>query len=563
LELPPSPMTDDDDFCPDLEDSASLLVRATSGFPITSVTAQLDIIGGPDPALAVRDGENGEYRIQLDIPDLGDEEEDYDARVEVIAQDSVGRTASINATFRIVYCEPPAPTRTPETELQLAWLGEPAAALTADNFYCPDIPVSVSGRFSVISNVDVDRVEGTILFDTAAEQMLELQMNVDTEYSFTISPELFTDAGAASGTITIEVEDSAGNIETLSATIQFIQCELEVLWLEKPEGSVTVDNSLCSFVPLTKSGRVSISVPSVIDEGSVFYTVSDASGGALTSSAVLTETSTPGEFSFTFDPASATISYVGDASITVTVLDMRGETYTLQAEIILSDCTLEFFWVTLPAESVAGSNATCPATPERVSGVIRSTLPEAIDTVSGIIALTTDGSVQSVTVGTLSAGRFSIEINGPDLPAINSSGIITFRATDILGAEYTLTAPVNLIDCRGALIWAVLPPTTITLDTGCRSTATLPFTVSFSAEVPTAIPPGTITAEGRNFDSGQFISYDPITDNGGGLYSFVIDGVPPMSLPGETFVVRAFAPEHRDITPFVSTTIVECTDDDD
>ncbi len=66
---------------------------------------------------------------------------------------------------------------------------------------------------------------------------------------------------------------------------------------------------------------------------------------------------------------------------------------------------------------------------------------------------------------------------------------------------------------------------------------------------------GAVTADGIN-EQGRVV-YGPITSPEPGVYAFTVDQAPP----GTSFVVRAFAPDHKQ-TPTIITRILPCDDDD-
>jgi hypothetical protein len=266
-----------------------------------------------------------------------------------------------------------------------------------------------------------------------------------------------------------------------------------------------------------------------------------------------------GRYRLTFDPAALNIAATGAGVITVKVVDQRSATHTLTANVALQDCTLRFQWTTLPDAVLAGSNATCTARRLTTTGTVQASLPDAVKTTSATITVPeASGAVFPLVVRSLGGGQYAVDINASVLPPVNSpASTITFQATDIAGGDYQLTTTIQLVDCRGNLTWVVPPPSQIALAT-CQSVPGLGYAVRFSAQVPSRVTAGAVTAESSNLTRGGAARYTA-TEVSTGVYEFAVSSLPAGTQVGDKLSIFALAPDHRE-TPVINTTVVDCPD---
>ena len=329
---------------------------------------------------------------------------------------------------------------------------------------------------------------------------------------------------------------------------------MTVSWNPAPGSLVTASNRLCPGTPESLRGVVVVSVPSVVDDVGVTGVVSGSGFSKTLTSMPLGN----GRYEIVFQPGAQGVTATGAATFEARVVDQRNKTYTLSTDITLADCTLTFRWVSLPDGTIAGSNATCPNTPKRTSGLIRASLPSAVETTQAEITVPAVGATYPLTVRSLSGGYYAVDIDASLLPPVqSSSNTVRFKATDIADGHYEVTTTVKIVDCRGALTWVNPPPAQLSL-TACDSIPSLPFDVVLSVQVPELVPQGSVTAEGRDFEVGA-VSYSPVDFVPPNQFRFTVNRVPAGTVEGHTLVVRAYAPDHRE-TPFVATLITACPD---
>jgi hypothetical protein len=325
-------------------------------------------------------------------------------------------------------------------------------------------------------------------------------------------------------------------------------------WSTQPAPSIAANNVLCSLVPSTTQGIFTVSAPTVVKDAGVTATLS----GAVNLATLPLTSLGGGRYRLTIDPADLGVTYTGPGIVTVAVTDTRNTTTNLTANVELSDCILRFRWVTLPDPVIAGSNATCQGTLVNTSGTVAASLPNAVSTVSASINIPAASATFPLAVRTLGGGQYAVDINAALLPPVNSAAnTVRFSATDIVGATYEITTAIRIADCRGDLTWVIPPPAQIA-PVNCTDVTGLGYTVRFTAEVPSRVTAGAVTAEGRNLTRGGVTNYT-VSQNANGQFEFSISSVPPGTVSGDRIVVRAFAPDHRE-TPFISTLIVDCPD---
>ena len=557
--LPPSLMASQNASCSSTPTGAQAVVRATSGFPISEVTAQITIDGRGANNLSVSAKGGNLYGFDINIPGDVAKNGNINASVQVSARDSQGRTGTISTSFTIKNCPPPPPP--PPKGLVVAWAQRLPANMTRDNFYCSTTLMESSAIARVTSDAGIDTVTASLQFSTAARAednpkpiALPVETKPNGQYAVQVS---LAQAGAAdtTGTVTLDAKDKKGVAKQLVGSFNIVNCTIVVAWRTEPAAAVAANNVLCSLVPASTQGVFIVSAPGVVQENGV--TASLKNGAANLATLPVTALGN-GQYRLVIDPGDLGVTYTGPASVAVSVVDTRNTTTNLTANIELSDCILRFRWVALPDPIVAGSNATCPGTLVNTSGTIGASIPAAVSTVSAEITIPAASATFPLAVRTLGAGQYAVDINAALLPPVNSAvNTVRFSATDIVGVTYELTTTIRLVDCRGDLTWVIPPPAEIA-SVVCTGVIGLGYTVRFQAEVPSRVTPGAVTAEGRNLTRGGVITYS-VSATANGQFEFVISGVPPGTLSGDHIVVRAFAPDHR-VTPFISTLIVDCPD---
>jgi hypothetical protein len=557
VNLPPGQMTGGS--CPDTPTSALAVVHATSSFGIAEVSASLDISGRGTIGFGVSGTGGDNFAFTVQIPGDLPTDSSFDATVRVQARDSQGRTGDLSTTFTIVGCQPPTPaaTATPQG-VSVAWVQRLPAQMVFDNFYCPNSVSSAVAIVNASSPNGVDTVDASIKFAGGPnEPKLPVETQENNRYSVTVDLENFAGLDGSSAEVKVVAKDKKEKKQELKATITIPDCTMNVSWQTVPGSTVTAQNALCFATPTSIRGVAQVSVPSVVDDSSVTASISGTGGF---NRAVPITPRGNGQYEVVFDPGALQVAYTGAATLTVRVVDQRGKVYTLTSNVDVADCVLRFNWIVLPNNPVAGSNATCPATPERTSGLIKASLPNAVANASAQIHVVASDATFALAVRSLGGGFYAVDINAGILPFVNSAGnTITFMATDTIGGSYQLTTPINLIDCRGDLTWVIPPPATLSL-TQCASVPSLGYTVRIQAQVPSFVPDGSVTAEGANFTIGGVAPYNgSVVSLGNGVFEFKIGSVPAGTDINHTLIVRALAPGHRQ-TPFIQTTIVACPD---
>ncbi|MEO8609928.1 MAG: FHA domain-containing protein [Chloroflexota bacterium] len=558
--LPPSLMASQNASCSSTPTGAQAVVSATSGFPISEVTAQITIDGRGTNNLSVGAKGGDLYGFDINIPGDVAKNGSINASVQVSARDSQGRTGTVSTSFTIKNCPPPTPP--PPKVLAVAWVQPLPASMTRDNFYCSTTAMDASVIARVTSDAGIDTVMASLQFSApvtaAADNPKPIDLPVETkpngQYAIQVGLGLAR-AGDTTGTVTLDAKDKKGVAKQLVGSFNIINCTMVVAWRAEPAPAIAANNVLCSLVPSTTLGVFTVSAPGVVRDNGVTASLKNGA----TNLATLPVTSLGnGQYRLSVDPADLGVTYTGAASVVVNVADTRNTNTNLTANIELSDCVLRFRWVALPDLVIAGSNATCPGTLVNTSGTISASLPPAVNTVSADITIPAASATFPLVVRTLGGGQYAVDINAALLPAVNSAtNTIRFSATDIAGATYELTTTIRLADCRGDLTWVVPPPAEIA-PVSCTGVIGLGYTVRFQAEVPSRVTAGVVTAEARNLTRGGAVSFTTsVTSNG--QFEFSINGVPPGTLSGDQIVVRAFALDHR-VTPFISTLIVDCPD---
>jgi hypothetical protein len=557
--LPPSVMASQNAGCPSTPKSVQAAVRATSGFSITGVTAQIAIDRRGTSNLGVSSKGGDIYSFDINIPGDVARGGNVNASVQVSAQDNQGRTGTISTSFTIRNCPPP-PTPAPRG-LAVAWVQQLPANMTRDNFYCPATSASAGAIARVTSDAGIETVTASIIFAnlTRADETppidLPVEVKANGQYSVQVDLAQLNVGNGSVGTLTLDAKDKKGVEKQLASTVSVVNCTLAVNWRTFPANRVTANNALCAAVPRSTQGTFAVSVPGVIKENGV---TASLTGGATNLGALPIAALGNGQYRVTLDLAATAITYTGAATLTVKVVDTRNATTSLTAGVELADCTLRFEWVTLPDPTVAGSNATCAGTLVTTSGTVNASLPDAVQTVSASITEPSAAATFPLTVRTLGGGQYAVDINAALLPPVNSAAnTVRFSATDIVGGTYELPTTINIIDCRGDLTWVIPPPGQLA-STACTSVIGLGYTVRFQAQVPSRVTASAVTAEGRNLTRGGVTTY-AVSTTASGQFEFSITSLPAGTVAGDQIVIRAFAPDHR-VTPFISTLIVDCPD---
>lgn len=563
ITLPPSVMASSNAGCTTTPTSANAVVRAASGFPITEVSTQLTIDGKGSSNPAVTSNGGGLYSFNFGIPGDVAKTGDINASVQVNARDNQGRTGTVSTSFTIKNCPPP-PTPAPRG-LVVAWVQQLPANMTEDNFYCPNTVANATAIARVTSDAGIDTVAASIQFVPAANardegdddtgKTLPVEPKPNGQYAVSVDLASLNAANGSRGTLTVEATDKKGLEKQLVGSFTVVNCALDVAWTTLPAASVTVNNALCSAVPRSTLGVFSISVPAVVRANGVTATLT---AGTTPLAQLPITPLAGGQYRFAIDPGTLGIAYTGPSTVTVRVVDTRNGITTLTANVQLSDCTLRFQWTNLPDTVIAGSNATCPGTLLTTTGTVQASLPDAVSLVSADITIPSAAATFPLAVRTLGGGQYAVDVNAALLTPVNSAAnTIRFSATDIIGGTYEITTSIRLADCRGDLTWVVPPPASLA-PVACVGETGLGYTVRFSAEVPSRVSSGAVTAEGRNLTRGGVTNY-AVSTNANGQFEFSISSVPAGTLAGDRIVVRAFAPDHR-VTPFISTLIVTCPD---
>jgi LysM repeat protein len=550
---PPSTMTSQNGYCPTIATNVQAVVLATSGFGIAQVSAQLDISGRGTTQLGVSSVGGDKYAFGVQIPGDLNNSGNVDAVVRVSAQDTQGRSAGLTSTFTVVHCQapPPPPSATPQA-LTVAWVQRPPAQMAFDNFYCPKTAMDTTAVVQATSASGVDTVNASL--DLGAQTTpVDLPVTAQKNHRYAVEINLGSvqSVGSTSGTVTVKAKDKANKEKQVTATFNIANCTLEVTWNTQPAGSVAANNVLCSATPQSVRGVVQISVPSVVDDSGVTASVTD--GGRFNQSLTITPLGN-GKYQVNFDPGALGVTFTGAAEIRVRVVDQRGQVYTLTSPLTLEDCTLRFNWTVQPNTPLAGSNATCATTLKRTSGTVSASLPSAVASVSADINVVAAGAIFPLGVRNLGGGLYAVDIDASLLPPTDSpSNPITFHATDIAGGTYQITTTIQIVDCRGDLTWVIPPPPQIEL---CSPIT--PVTARFQAQVPSFVPDGSATAEGRNLTRSAPVVFYPVSSVGNGQFDITINSLPAGTQVGDTLSIKGFAPDHRE-TPGLPTTVTDCS----
>lgn len=553
LGLPPSIMASDNTTCASIPTSAVFSVRVVSGFPIVEIAAVLDIDGQGSSNLPAQPLGGDQYQFNLQILSGLAVNGDISARIAVTARDSQGRSGILTTSFTITRCVAPTPTPTvTPASLTAAWIQRPPAQMVPDNFYCPDNSIMASAVLSATSSAGIDEVLASLSINGGDPINLDVQPESSGRYRFTVN---LTGLSGSSAVVNVAVKDKNGKQSQLNSTIAIPECALAVSWESVPAANVTANKTLCPAVPNTVRGIAKVSVPAAVQDNGVSAVIT---GGDNLNKNLPTMPLGSGRYEVLLTPAALQIAYIGPAEIKMQIKDKRDKQYTLASPVTIEDCTLKFTWVTLPESTIAGSNATCSAVPKRTSGLVRASLPGAVANVSGRIDVPSVGTGYGLVVRSLGNGFYAVDIDASLLPPINAGGnTVRFMAVDIANGSYELTHTISISDCRGTSSWIIPPPPQLSLTT-CESVPSLGYIVRFKVQVPGLVPPGSFTAEGRNFEVGV-VFYNPITSPAFGEFEFTIDRVPPGTVAGHTVVIRAFPPDHLE-TPFITTQIVNCPD---
>jgi len=566
--LPPGLMAADNRACPETPTSARAVVSAVSTYGIAEMAAELAIDGRETRRLTIVPESPGSANFVFDIDIPGDVAGggNVGARVRVTSRDGSGRTAEVSTTFTITRCLPPTPVPSPTPSatptprgLALSWAVAPPAAMTADNFYCPATVEEATAVVQATGDLAVTSLAAAIAFDTGGPAPLTFPLPVTEDpatrqYSIDLDAASFAGAGGADGLLTVSATDSEGNNRELTATVTLAACSLAVTWQTEPGGTLAASSALCPGTPESVQGVAVVSVPGVVEDGGVTASVSGPAGSGFAETLAVTPLG-GGAYALEFVPGMLGVTYTGPATITLDVVDTRGAAHTLTAAVTLADCTMDFTWITLPDSVVAGSNAKCPAVPVRTSGFVGASLPDAVDTVAAVIEISGYVTPFRLDVQDMDGGVYRVDIEAGELPAVTAAATVRVTLTDIAAGTHEVTTPVQIQDCRGTLTWLALPPPRINL-TACSGLPSLPFDVSFQAEIPDLVMLGAVTADGIN-ELGRVV-YGPIISPSPGVFTFTVDQAPP----GTSFVVRAFAPDHKQ-TPAIITRILPCDDDND
>ncbi len=553
--LPPSRMASDNRSCPELPGRATAAVDVGSGYGITDVTVDLEIDGRPGRRLAVNPPGPGSstYTFDIDIPNdlVGT---NIGARVRVNARDSRDRAGEISTTFSITRCLPPTPVASPTPRgVALAWVQPPPGTMAADNFYCPATPQRVAALVRTSGERPVTSVTASIAFPGGDSFDLPVEDQTGGQYAITLNAAALAPVTEGAGTITVTALDAGGNRAQLTASVTLTGCRITASWVTPPGSAVTAGNLLCPAVPTAVQGTAVISVPSVIAEGGVTAAIEGTGAGPGRSVPVTALSG--GQYSVALEPGALDIATTGPATLSLRFRDTRGVVTTLSSPVEIVDCTMRFDWVTRPRSLIAGSNATCPEVPVRTSGFVLASLPAAVARVAAVIEINGISTPFALPVQDLGSGLYRVDIEASLLARVEAPATVRVTLTDIAGGSYVLTSATQIRDCRGALTWITPPPAQFSL-TPCQSLPSPGYVVRFQAEKPGLVSLSLVTADGIN--ASGTVSYGPITSPAAGQFEFAISGAPPA---GSSFVVRAFAPDHRQ-TPAIVTQIVACPEGD-
>ncbi len=537
--LPPSQMTTQNQQCLSAPASGRAVVYAASGFDIVEVSAILDISGRGSRGLPVNPLPNGvDYEIIIQIPGDVSISGDTTASLQVFARDAGGRTGELRTTFTLINCAP-TPTPTPQG-LNITWIQAPPAQMALDNFYCPNVLARTTIITRVTSGAQIDEVVATISLDGGNPQPMiaDAGQTSGNRYAFDLDVGDF--GNFTTGDIVVLARDAADTERTVMGSFTVADCQLEVTWLTQPQANVSTDDTLCT-VPGSVSGVLSVSVPSVVDNGGVTADARTPQGVVLTELTVQPQGG--GRYGLTFNPQASGVVFDGAAVIRVRVQDQRNEVYLLTSDINITDCSIEFAWSVLPDSPIANSNARC-ALPTSTSAFVSVDLPpnpvpNIITLAQASIFIPPFGTSFNLGVLVLNQDEYEVFIDGRALPPVDSgTNTITFRAVDAGGTEHILTTNIGLQDCRGTLSWVQAPP----LQLPVAPCGSYPFSVSISSNVAGTLVPVTLTATSIRGS----VSYGVVP--GPSPYSFLITTVPAGSVVGDEVLIRATASDHRPLT---------------
>ncbi|WP_377893577.1 BapA/Bap/LapF family large adhesin [Alteromonas sp. R78001] len=417
----------------------------------------------------------------------------------------------------------------------------------ADGTFSVDVPVELAeGEYSVeasvtdaAGNTATDANTGEI--DTTAPAISLDAQGINNDTTPTLSGT--TDAAPGS-TVTLTVTDSAGNVQTLTTTVQADGTFSVDLPLELAEGEYSVEASVTDA-----AGN----------------TATDANTGEIDTTAPAISLDAQGTDNDTTPTLSGTTDAAPGSTVTLTVTDSAGNvqtlTTTVQADGTFSvDLPLELaegeYSVEATVTDAAGNTATdantgeidttAPAIALDAQGTDNDTTPSLSGTTdaapgSTVTLTVTDsaGNVQTLTTTVQTDGTFSV-----DLPLELAEGEYSVEATvtdaagntatDANTGEIDTTAPAIALDAQGTDN-DTTPSLSGTTDAAPGSTVTLTITDSAgNTQTVTAIvqADGTYSADvPAELAEGEFTVNASVTDEAGNTASAEAQGAIDVTAP--------------------------------
>ncbi|WP_282145510.1 beta strand repeat-containing protein [Alteromonas stellipolaris] len=417
----------------------------------------------------------------------------------------------------------------------------------ADGTFSVDVPVELAeGEYSVeasvtdaAGNTATDANTGEI--DTTAPSISLNTQGTDNDTTPTLSGT--TDAAPGS-TVTLTVTDSAGNVQTLTTTVQ-------------------------------ADGTFSVDVPVELAEGEYFVeaTVTDAAGntatdantGEIDTTAPAISLDAQGINNDTTPTLSGTTDAAPGSTVTLTVTDGGGNVQTLTTTV-QADGT---FSVDLPLELAEGEYSVEASVTDAAGNTATDTNSGEIDTTAPAIALdaqgtnndttpslsgTTDaapgstvtltvtdsaGNVQTLTTTVQADGTFSVDVpvelaEGEYSVEASVTDAAGNTATDANTGEIDTTAPAISLDTQGTNN-DTTPTLSGTTDAAPGSTVTLTITDSAgNTQTVTAIvqADGTYSADvPAELAEGEFTVNASVTDEAGNTASAEAQGAIDVTAP--------------------------------
>ena len=410
----------------------------------------------------------GEYSVEATVTDAaGNTATDantgeIDTTAPVIALDAQGTDNDTTPTLSGTTDAAPGSTVTLTVTDSAGNVQTLTTTVQADGTFSVDVPAALAeGEYSVeatvtdaAGNTATDANTGEI--DTTAPVIALDAQGTDNDTTPTLSGT--TDAAPGS-TVTLTVTDSAGNVQTLTTTVQ-------------------------------ADGTFSVDVPAALAEGeySVEATVTDAAGntatdantGEIDTSAPIIALEAQGTDNDTTPTLSGTTDAAPGSTVTLTVTDSAGNVQTLTTTVqadgsfsvdVPNELAEGEYSVEATVTDAAGNTATdantgeidttAPAITLEAQGTDNDTTPTLSGTTdaapgSTVTLTVTDsaGNVQTLTTTVQADGTFSV-----DVPAALAEGEYSVEATvtdaagntatDANTGEIDTTAPVIALDAQG------------------------------------------------------------------------------------------------------------------